>query len=387
MRATTLAILLATLIPAAHAKPGTTVAAEGFERPIALAAPPGIDDRLWIVEQGGAVWIIDRESGERLSDKPFIDLRGIASRDANEEGLLGFAFAPDFKTSRRFYINYSDKDLANHVVRLTAEGPDYSRADFSKGERILTYKQPFNNHNGGWIDFGPDGFLYIGTGDGGKRNDPKLNGQDLSTLLGKILRIDVSPARGYSIPPDNPFLGTPDARPEIWAYGLRNPWRCSFDRKTGDFWIADVGQDKWEEINWLPADHPGGANFGWHFREGDQPTPEVGGERPEDNVEPVYVYDHGNEPDQGLSVTGGYVYRGPVEEYRGRYFFADYQMQRVWSFVLADGEASDFRDHSDEFKPADHPAGAPIGLVMSFGEDNLGNVYILTFDGRILRLQ
>lgn len=378
---------LALLLPAlASADPGTVVLSDGFTRPVALEAPAGIDDRLWVVEQGGAIWIIDRESGERLSSEPFLDLRGRVRRQDNEEGLLGLAFAPDFAQSGRFYLNYTDPDQLSRVVRLTATGPDFRHADPAAAETLLDYRQPYGNHNGGWLGFGPDGLLYIGTGDGGAANDPQDRAQDLGTLLGKMLRIDVSGENGYRVPDDNPFRDRDGARPEIWALGLRNPWRCSFDRETREFWIADVGQNRWEEINVLPAGEGAGANFGWRLREGDRRTPQVGGAVPEHHVEPVYTYDHGNGPRDGLSVTGGYVYRGPVEELRGRYLFADYQNQRVWSFVLDDNKVRDFQDHSDSFKPEGMPAGAPIGLITSFGQDNQGDVYLLTFDGRVLRI-
>ncbi|KAB2638845.1 MAG: PQQ-dependent sugar dehydrogenase [Verrucomicrobia bacterium] len=248
----------------------------------------------------------------------------------------------------------------------------------------MRFKQPYENHNGGWIAFGPDGMLYIGNGDGGSGNDPQNHGQTLDTLLGKMLRIDVSPNKGYKIPADNPYLGHKDAKPEIWAYGLRNPWRCSFDRKTGDLWIGDVGQGAWEEINFMPKGKGAGANYGWRLREGAvaTPTPGVGGDAPIGAIEPVYVYSHGNATNQGVSVTGGYVYRGPIAELQGRYIFGDYANPRIWSFVIQDGKAADFKDHTDALQPT----GGRIAQISSFAEDNQGNLFIIDHSGSVYQV-
>jgi glucose/arabinose dehydrogenase len=332
------------------------------------------------MEQAGQVWIVDESTGERL-ETPFLDLRESVSRKANEEGLLGLAFAPDFSESGRYYVNLTDKEGHTRILRLTSK--DGKTTDPTSAEELLRYKQDFPNHNGGWLDFGPDGMLYIGNGDGGSANDPKQRGQDLQSLLGKILRIDVSPATGYQVPADNPFLKTPDAKPEIWAYGVRNPWRCSFDRETGDFWIGDVGQNHWEEIHFVAKGKGAGANFGWRLREGlvATPKPEVGGEKPKDNLDPVYVYSHGTGSDQGISVTGGFVYRGPIQELKGRYVFADYQNPRIWSFRLENGKAADFQDHTTSLQPE----GGRINLISSFAENNQGDLYLIDHTGPIYR--
>jgi glucose/arabinose dehydrogenase len=310
--------------------------------------PAKVDDKLWVMEQAGRVWIFD----------------------------------PDFLVNGLYYINFTDKDHFTTILRLTSE--DHATTDVSKAETVLRFKQPFENHNGGWIAFGPDGMLFIGNGDGGSANDPNNNGQSLDTWLGKILRIDVSPNQGYKVPADNPFVGTKGAKPEIWAYGVRNPWRCSFDRQTGDFWMGDVGQDKWEEVDFMPHGKGAGANYGWRLREGAVPTPKpsAGGDAPAGAIEPVYVYPHGTGTNQGLSVTGGYVYRGPIAELRGRYLFADYQNPRVWSFVLKDGRVADFKDHSDALQPA----GGRIALISSFAEDNQGNLYIIDHTGSVYQI-
>ncbi|WP_367872573.1 sorbosone dehydrogenase family protein [Luteolibacter sp. Populi] len=383
MRYTLLAAaLLSAALPAA-AKPGTEVVAKGFNRPLWVGAPSHVKDRLWVIEQDGKIWIIDAKSGEKQAE-PFLDITEQVRRKGNEEGLLGLAFAPDFEKSGLFYVNFVDKQQNTRISRFKAAGPDFKEADKSSQEVLLSFKQPYENHNGGWVGFGPDGMLYIGNGDGGAGDDPPNNGQKTDTFLGKILRIDVSSGSGYSVPKDNPFVGKAEYKPEIWALGVRNPWRCSFDRKSGDFWIGDVGQNKWEEIDYLPKGKGAGSNFGWRLREADKenPTQKIAGDKPENNVEPVYVYAHGGKSDEGLSVTGGYVYRGPVKGLEGRYIFGDYNNRRVWSFVLKGGKATDVEDHTDDFAPE----GGKVGMISSFGEDSVGNVYIVDQGGAILRI-
>lgn len=377
MRSLGLFLLSATF---AIADPGTVVFAKGLDRPVWVGAPRHDREHIWVMEQAGKIWKFDARTGQRDS-QPFLDITSRVNRGGNEQGLLGLAFAPDFEKSGRFYINYTGKNKATYIERLFATGPDFDRADDSKTEHLLHFDQPWDNHNGGWLDFGPDGYLYIGTGDGGSGNDPHDNGQKLETLLGKILRLDVSPEKGFRSPADNPFVGK-DGMDEIWAYGLRNPWRCSFDRKTGDLWIGDVGQNHWEEINFMPADEGAGANYGWRLREGDKETPGVGGRKPRGAVEPIYTYDHGTGSREGLSVTGGYVYRGSIRELQGRYIFADFQNRRIWSIIERNGRASSFKDHTDEFKPE----GGQVGLVSSFGEDPDGELYIACLDGFVLKI-
>ena len=226
--------------------------------------------------------------------------------------------------------------------------------------------------------------LYIATGDGGAGDDPKGNGQNLNTHLGKILRIDVSPAKGYTVPKDNPFVGKADAVPEIWSYGLRNPWRCSFDRESGDFWIGDVGQNRWEEVNHVAKGKASGANFGWRLREGDvaNPNGKIAGDNPPGAIDPVHVYKHGGGRSEGFSVTGGYVYHGPLRELDGRYIFGDYQNPRIWSFELKGSKATKFKDHTDDLQPE----GGRINLISSFGEDNAGTLYIVDHTGTVYRI-
>lgn len=379
MRHTLFTILVTTaLLGTTQAKLGVKKVAEGFNRPVWAGAPKASKSHMWVIEQHGVVSLVDLESGEK---ETLLDIHEKVTRQGNEEGMLGLAFAPDFAKSGRFYINYVDKDHHTCIARFTVKG---GKVDASAEEIVLRYKQDFQNHNGGWIDFGPDGMLYIGNGDGGSGNDPNKRAQDLNSLLGKILRIDVSGAKGYEVPKDNPFVGKKDAKPEIWAYGVRNPWRCSFDSKTGDLWIGDVGQNNWEEISYTTHRDGFGANFGWRLREGDIATPAngVGGDKPKDNVDPVYVYKHGGGSTEGFSVTGGYLYRGPIKELQGRYVFADYQNPRIWSFVLKNGKAADLQDHTDDLQPK----GGKIKQIPSFATDPNGDLYIVDHSGPIYQV-
>ena len=375
-----LALSLA-IVAIARAELGVEQLATGFDRPVWAGVPAGVKGKLWVMEQQGKVWIVDEKTGKQ-EPQPFLDVSADVTTKGGEEGLLGLAFSPDFIKTGRFYINYTDKEKQTCIVRLTSA--DGKTTDRASQEVLLKYPSEFENHNGGWIAFGPDKMLYIGNGDGGAGDDPNRRGQALDSLLGKILRIDVSADQGYKSPPDNPFINRKDAKPEIWAYGVRNPWRCSFDRKTGDFWIGDVGQNRWEEINYRPAGSKSGVNFGWRLREADKENPkkEVGGPLPSGAVDPVYVYNHGMNDNEGLSVTGGYVYRGPIKALQGRYIFGDYQNPRIWSFMLKNGKASDFKDHTKNLQP---PSGR-INLISSFAEDNEGNVIIVDHTGSIYRI-
>lgn len=334
------------------------------------------------MEQAGTVWIVDLKTGKR-SEKPFLKINDQVTRKSNEQGLLGLAFSPDFEKSGKYYVNYNRMDGDSVVARYISINAQTT--DSASAEIIFEYDQPFGNHNGGWLEFGPDGFLYIATGDGGAGNDPKNLAQDMSSPLGKVLRLDVSGEKGYKVPNTNPYLNDKDVHPLIVASGLRNPWRCSFDRKTGDFWIADVGQNHWEEINVVSLKDIGKKNFGWRLREGDIETPKksVGGAAPSNHVEPVYFYKHGNGSKEGLSVTGGYVYRGSkIPSFVGRYIFADYQNPRIWSFVVKGGKASDFKDHTSELQPE----SGRINLIPAFAEDASGELYLVDHSGAVYRI-
>ncbi len=310
----------------------------GLAAPLYATAPAG-DPRIFVVERAGRIVIV--EAGQIL-DTPFLDLRDRVNTE-QEGGLLGIAFGPDYAESRRFYAYYTTCDPAaasgatcgsgatagrfRSILSRFRTSSDPNRGEESSEEVLLDVAQPYRNHNGGTIAFGPrDGFLYLGLGDGGSANDPQENAQDLGSLLGKMLRLDVGPASGYAVPPSNPFAAVAGALPEIWALGLRNPFRFGFDRETGDLWIGDVGQNLWEEIDFEAAGGPGGSNFGWDVMEASRcnltdPAPSPPCNDPS-LILPVYEYSHDLPP--CASVTGGTLYRGVIPEIRGRYIFADY---------------------------------------------------------------
>jgi hypothetical protein len=302
------------------------------------------------------------------------------------------------------FVNLTVEDGRTEIRRYrVSTDPDV--ADPQSEQLVLGYAQPQSNHNGGWLGFGPDGYLYISAGDGGGANDSSSghtqgsgNAQDITdNPLGKVLRIDVDgdafpadDARNYAIPPSNPFVDA-TGDDEIWSYGLRNPWRASFDRMTGDLYIGDVGQGAREEIDVQPAGSAGGENYGWRLREGTIATPGVGGSRPAGAIDPIYDYTRGAGPFQGFSVTGGYVYRGPVAEIRGQYFFADYSSERIWSLVYDGSEpggfdGSNFTDLIDRTVELAPGGSLDINQISSFAEDDSGNLYILDLGGEIFRI-
>lgn len=375
------AFAICTVTTTAIAKPSAELIASGLHRPTFLTAPSGSDTFLFILEKNGKVRLFDRKSGKVLPH-PLLDITASVNAHANERGLLGMAFSPDFKTDKRFYLYYTDVKGDTQVSRFTM--PDTSAVSISPKteEKLLNVKQDFANHNGGWIGFGPDKMLYIGLGDGGAANDPKQRAQDLSNHLGKILRIDVTSATGYRIPTDNPFLKDKNAKPEIYAYGLRNPWRCSWD--GSQFFIADVGQNKTEEVNAVSSQQLKGANFGWRLREGNHATPDqnVGGERPAAAIDPIHTYTHGSGVNEGFSVTGGYVYHGSIKALRGHYFFADYNIGNIWSFPINKGKPSTVKHWTDAFS---HD-GKKISQITSFGLDPQGELYILSDQGTIFKI-
>lgn len=362
-----------------------TPVASDLERPVDFAVAPGDQKHFYVVEQNGKILKLDATTGKEIAT--VLDLTGHVSRAQNEEGLLGLAFSPNFEKDGRFYIYYTRGGKGKRKTYVSRFLMEDDQVDRESEEILLTYVQDFGNHNGGWIAFGPDGYLYIGAGDGGAANDPKKRAQDLSNPLGSLLRIDVSGDQGYKVPDDNPFVGKEDAKPEIYSYGLRNPWRCSFDVKTGDLWIADVGQNHWEEINFVPAGKALGRNFGWRPREATHKTPKegVGGEAPKEEYKPIYEYGHDMaKPTDGLSITGGYVHRGERKELNGRYFFADYVSMRLWSFTQDGGEMKGFVHHNDSMKL---PEGKKLGPVSAFGQDHGGEVYVLDFLGMLYRIE
>jgi glucose/arabinose dehydrogenase len=356
--------------PEATLPVGLEPVASGLSFPLYLTSPAG-DARLFIVEKGGAIRIV--KDGVLLP-APFLSLAGRVST-GSEQGLLGLAFDPAYASNGRFVVHYTDLagNTAVSLFRVSATDPDL--ADPASETVLLTAAQPFENHNGGQILFGPDGMLYIGLGDGGSGGDPGGRGQSLADLLGGILRVDVGSGSGYTVPPDNPFVGQADARPEIWSYGLRNPWRFTFDPATGDLYIADVGQNAWEEVDVVTqaAGAGRGLNFGWNVTEGNHcyasPGCNQAGLTP-----PVLEYSH----DEGCSISGGFVYRGAaIPALQGHYFYADYCRGWVRSFRFQDGQALEAQQWT---------ALKPGGSIPSFGQDAAGELYILTAEGEVFRI-
>ncbi|MCH8344209.1 MAG: PQQ-dependent sugar dehydrogenase [Planctomycetes bacterium] len=374
-------------------EPLTTVrVASGLNRPVFATHAPSDFSRLFIVEQRGVIKILDLAT-ETVLATPFLDIDALVAGPVNsfdERGLLGLAFHPDYQTNGFFYVNYTRNVGSDTVVARYTVSANPDIADLGSGVTILTIGQPFTNHNGGWMGFGPnDGFLYIATGDGGFFCDPGQRAQDLTNqLLGKMLRIIPSTTvglGGYTIPPDNPFVGV-TGDDEIWAYGLRNPWRNSFDRETGDLYIADVGQNAREEIDYQPAASGGRENYGWDCKEGtacaNSVSPDcvgtVNGCSCGDPtlVNPIHQYTHA----VGFSITGGYVYRGcAIPSLHGTYFFADFVITHIWSFSFDGTSVSNFVERTSELSPSSD--GIAVNQIASFGEDAAGEIYIVDRGG------
>jgi glucose/arabinose dehydrogenase len=346
--------------------------ATGFDQPVYVAGPDDGTERLFVVERPGRIRII--EDGAVLAE-PFLDIAAIVESGGSEQGLLSVAFPPDFAESGVFYVDYTARSGEgagdDTIAQYRVHADDPNRADPESGQVLLAISDPFVNHNGGLLLFGPDGYLYAGLGDGGSGGDPNGNGQNPQTLLGSILRLDPTGDGTYRIPPDNPFADGKHGAPEVWAWGLRNPWRFSFDRDKGDLYIGDVGQGTIEEIDWLLAGTGGGANFGWNIREGSTCFREAGCDAAGLTM-PVAEYPHS----LGCSVTGGYVYRGEREpSLKGVYLFGDYCSGLVWGLV-----------HETS---GDWVMSEPIETgvrISSFGEDARGEVYLVALTGEIYRI-
>lgn len=363
---------------------------EGLSKPLDFQPDPTVNDRFYIVEQTGAIRVVEKG---KLLEQPFLQLRRDQFTDRGwEQGLLGLAFDPDYAKNKRFYVNYTNAKGDTHISRFVASSPQ--KADPESEAVILKVDQPFGNHNGGCLRFGPDGMLYIGMGDGGSANDPRGYAQNLRSHLGKMLRIDVrsAPPEGasYVVPKDNPFVGREDALPEIWAYGVRNPWKFEFDSK-GRMWIADVGQNKWEWVMLQPADSKGGENYGWNIMEGPEPLQtrrRRGGDTKEGEqtatpdteiIKPVYSYRHA----PNASITGGFFYEGKrVRALRDRYIYGEFMRGTISSFELTpSGKAFAVVDHTDAFAPAFGGRKNLEQAVSSFGRDNEGELYICDHRG------
>jgi glucose/arabinose dehydrogenase len=342
----------------------------GLDSPLDLQVPPGDHARLFVVEQAGRIRII--RNGAMAAT--FLDIVARVG-SGGERGLLGLAFHPRYAENGRFFVNYTDRSGDTHISEFHAS-PGSDAADPASERELLFVRQPFANHNGGGLAFGNDGKLYIGLGDGGSGGDPFRNGQNLATPLGKMLRIDVDAGTPFAVPSDNPFVSTPGALPAVWAYGLRNPWRFSFDRATGDLVIGDVGQDAFEEVDvGLTARH-GGENYGWNVTEGSHCFSPPAGCSTAGQTLPVTEYSHAD----GCSVTGGYVYRGcRMPGYQGTYFYGDYCTAFVRSFRLDNGHAVDQRDWTSSLARG-------VDAISSFGVDADGEVYIVDHTGEVYKI-
>jgi glucose/arabinose dehydrogenase len=357
-----------TSVPVGDGRGGVELEEIGeFEQPLYVTQPEGGRD-LFVVEKGGRLMRVPGGEGE---PEVFLDLSDQVS-DASEQGLLSVAFAPDYERSGLFYVDYTDVDGDTRVVEYRRD-PSAEAADPGSARELLRVDQPYDNHNGGLLMFGPDDLLYVGLGDGGSGGDPERNGQDLSTPLAKILRIDPRPAGGepYGIPSGNPFIDEAGARPETYSYGLRNPWRFSFDRETGDLWIGDVGQSAYEEIDGVARDDGAGANFGWSAFEGEAPFNDDQGAP--GHVPPVLTYGR----ELGCSVTGGYVVRDrALPTLYGRYLYGDFCEGELRSFTARPGRAA----------TDDRPLGPIVPALSSFGEDAAGHLYATSLEGPVYRL-
>ena len=372
--------------------------ADGYKKPVFITSYPNNAKLLYIVEQAGLIKLIN--DGKKLS-RPFFDINKRVvnpNRPGDERGLLGFAFHPNHTNNGKFYINYMDND-GNTIISEFSTNSEL-RANHKSERIILKLKQPYGNHNGGDIQFGPDGYLYISIGDGGKAGDPLNAGQDLSSLFGKIIRIDIE-QKPYGIPKSNPFFGQKGKREEIWAWGLRNVWRFSFDKQTGDKYLADVGQNKWEEVNFEPASSKGGLNYGWRIMEANHcydpkencPTeglikPII--EYPNDANHPAFAFRiieelSFSETDvEGCSVTGGYVYRGQkIKSMQGQYIFGDYCSGNIWTLKVVNGKAINFKNRTEEINIG---GGEFTTYISSFGQDSDGEIYIIDYNGGIYKL-
>ena len=339
---------------------------DGLDQPVLATHADDGSGRLFIVEKGGTILTL---GGDGAQPQPFLDITGRVGSSSSEQGLLGLAFDPDFAATGRFFVYYTDRNGDTVIARFQASD-DRATGEPDSEVALLTQDQPAGNHNGGMLAFGPDGYLYAGLGDGGGAGDRYGNGQNLESILGTLIRIDVSGDEAI-VPADNPFVGQEGARPEIWAYGLRNPWRFSFDRVTGDLWIADVGQNQWEEINFQPAGDAGGENYGWPITEGTHcygsDTCNTAG-----LTMPVAEYEHG----PGCSVSGGYVYRGAQQPaMQGIYFYGDYCSGQIWGLAAgADGQWQDAQLLDSDAQ------------ISAFGETESGELLVVDYGGTIYRL-
>ena len=370
----------------------SVLVADGYKKPVFVTSYPNDSKLLYVVEQAGLIRII--KNGKKLN-RPFFDINKNVvnpSRPGDERGLLGFAFHPNHINNGKFYINYMDNNGFTIVSEFMVNSQ--LRANHKSERVILKLEQPYRNHNGGDIQFGSDGYLYISIGDGGKAGDPLNSGQDLNSIFGKIIRIDVNESP-YAIPKSNPFYRQKDKRGEIWAWGLRNVWRFSFDKQTGDKYYGDVGQNKWEEVNFEPVTSAGGINFGWRIMEANHCYDPAENCQTKGLTKPIVEYPNdanymvilggGSQTDaEGCSVTGGYVYRGTnIKSMQGVYIFGDYCSGNIWTLKVVNGKATNFVNRTEEINLAD---GEFTTYISSFGQDSDGELYIVDYNGGVYKL-
>jgi len=366
-----------------------------LDKPVYVTSFPNKNNSLLVVEQKGILRLVENNEKNKI---PFLDITDRVHTPlfpGDESGLLGFAFDPNFISNHFFYVNYVNEDGYTIVSRFSMNG---EFADSSSEVGILKIKQPYSNHNGGCIEFGPDGYLYISIGDGGSTGDPENRAQNIKNLFGSIIRIQINANGSYSIPSDNPFVNIPNVKHEIWSYGLRNVWRFSFDMLKGDLIIADVGQHLWEEINFALSDSQGGENYGWNIFEGKHCYPEDSNCENLGFIEPIFEYPNDanyvrtllglkqkNPNMDGCSITGGYIYRGKnIPSLYGRYIFGDYCTGKVWSINIDDDiENLDIIDHTQEILKG---IGKKEFYLSSFGQDNNGEIFLVDYNGAIYNL-
>ena len=354
----------------------------GLARPLQVVAPPEDYSRIFVVEQRsgstGRIRIYNLDTNTLLST-PFLS---ISVSTSSEQGLLGLAFHPNYAQNGYFFVNYTASNGNTYIKRYTVSASNPDVANSSSGYTIMTISQPYSNHNGGWLGFGADGYLYIGTGDGGSGGDPGNRAQDITNQkLGKMLRIDIDGGAPYAIPASNPFVGV-TGDDEIWAYGLRNPWRCSFDTLTGDLWMGDVGQNAYEEISFQPASSSGGENYGWRCYEGNHTYNTSGCPNQNTMTFPALEVSQGGNPYK-CSITGGCVYRGSaIGGLGGTYFFGDYCSNQIWSFRYDGSNVTEYQERTNELTPD----FGSISSISGFGHDAAGEIYICDLGGEVFKI-
>ena len=372
-----------------YANLSLNLVADNFDKPIFVKFNSEFTEIIYVVEQDGIIKKIENGIVDKILD--ITDRVHNPLFPGDEMGLLGLAFDPNFSNTSYLYVNYNDKNDNTIISRFPLKK---NIADKSLENIIMKFKQPYSNHNGGCIEFGPDGYLYISVGDGGSTGDPENRAQDLTNYFGSILRISINDDGSYLIPEDNPFYGNVEYKQEIWSYGLRNVWRFSFDMMTGDLYMGDVGQNSWEEINFDLFPLKGGNNYGWNIMEASKCYPESSDCDSSNLVMPIFEYPNDakyvrtllgikQNAMHGCSITGGYVYRGEIENLYGRYFFGDYCTGKIWSLIYKNGIATDILEHTEVLLSSINKKNF---YLSSFGQDESGELYLVDYSGSIYKL-